>query len=403
MRTLVRSGWLLGPTVRRFRVAIVVAGLAVAAFCGGLSTASAIADHQVDRPDGLGARALRSVDLASYGQTRDPRALTGAAIHDVASLSHVEGASGWTQSNIALYPGGGDGETGAIGTVLTSRVAWVQPRLVSGSEPSGPDQIVLGLSTLHALHAAVGDVVILEHIARTLDGDGSGTGVQSGVRVVGSYDDSLPSLDGPGAAYGAPPLLRLVVADERGQSTAWFDQNYVYPKAYALVDSANDVDAVVRALQARGFGASSLASLLSGLTVTEQFLESVSAIAVAVLCTILIVIAWLLGSAILTSRRPAIGLLIALGWRPAQVAGMFIAVLAAIGLLVGASGAVVGSVVGVAGGLMTVGTPFAAHWYTFLLLALATPVVTFTVVPLISVWRLARTNPDVTLRDRIGP
>ncbi|KHK97164.1 hypothetical protein LK09_12945 [Microbacterium mangrovi] len=399
MTTLTRAGWLFAPMLKRFTVAIALSSIAVAVFIGTLGAASAYADSQAERPDGLGATALRSIELDSYGTSASPKELTTAAIESAGHLDHVQEITGWTQASVAIHQ---SSNTPAVGVALTSRVPAIQPVLTDGREPRGAGEVIVDSSTLHALHARVGDSVVLEHAKRALDGDGTGTGTYTPIRIVGVYDSAAASLDVPGTAYGAPDLLRLVVADDRGQSPAWFDQNYVYPKAYAVADSTAALGDVISEARTQGYSASSFASLLTGLTVTQQLMRSVSLIAIVALCVILTILAWVLGSAVLATRRGSIGLLIALGWTRRQVVGLFLCILIGIGGIIGAVGIIGGAVIATVVA-MTTGIGFPTNWFVFLIAGITMPVLVFGITPLIPITRLARTSPDTTLRERIDP
>ena len=394
--------WLLPATVRRYRVPLIFAAVGTAVFGTVLPFIASTADSAASDVNGLGSAALRAIEVAGYDASDRTPPLTREVVDGFLTVPHVDAAYPWVMDGIMVNVPNGEAES------LSFVPRWpdLQPRLVSGAEPVALDEILVPQSFAEKQAITPGDRVTVEHTRRQAGSD-TGQGVETVGVVSGTYDDTVPGIDGPGVAYATLDAVVATIADGLGHDPGWMAANYRFPKAYVIVDDTSNTTAVVRSIADQGFVSSSLTSLLSAIPMTQQFLDALRPILTAVLAVLLAVVGWSIAGSAVAARRPEVGVLRALGWSRGEVVRTFAVQFAATGLLVGGVGGALSllmvTAAGAAGpGVELLGMPLGGRANVDLLTLAAlvvAPAVVFLVAGTLPIVRAARIPPDDVLRS----
>jgi ABC-type lipoprotein export system ATPase subunit/ABC-type antimicrobial peptide transport system permease subunit len=226
-------------------------------------------------------------------------------------------------------------------------VPGILPTLAAGSWPTGPGRIVLAQSAVQALfgrrtaaRAALGREVTvrLAAVSGSLFGGGGGSrpaGVLPPLRLRVTGVST-----GVGLAY-VPYAVALdwLTASARGGAVT-------YPGATVVARTVGDVEGVARRISAMGYGTQTMSGVVhevqSSFAVIETGLGAIGGIALVVAGLMIGVVM----SMSVLERRREIGVLRAVGARRGDVARLFLAEAASIGLAGGLVGVAVGAAVG---------------------------------------------------------
>jgi len=85
----------------------------------------------------------------------------------------------------------------------------------------------------------------------------------------------VPGIDDPHSAYTTPATVARFIAAARGTSPEWVEQRFVHARAYLTAEELADAVPTVEALRSQGYGASSLTTLLTSASSTQEFLGGV--------------------------------------------------------------------------------------------------------------------------------
>lgn len=403
MRALRLARWLLPSGLRRGVVPLSLAALGVGLLGAALPMIADSASATSQRTDGLGSAVLRVVEVGSYGLDADPRPIDRRAISGFRAIAHVESAVGRAVVDLSL------GSTTTSRTVsLITRIPVVQPPLLSGREPTVPGEVVVSRSDAAELHVDAGDTLGSEYTR--LGDDGTGFGVDGSVTVVGVYDDEIAGIDGPHVAYGVDDMVLELLGSSRGHSLSWMNDNFAYPKAFVVLDDAAELSGFVEKIRDEGYSPTSLASMLTGVSSAQSFLNGLQPVLIALLVLQLVVVGWSTSSAFVSARRGEVGVLRALGWRPREIVGTFVAQFAAQGAVVGIAGAVLALLAAVfvasRGGLDVLGIPLSVTiggaLFGRLAIIVAGTIGCFVLAAALPVRRAAAVEPDEVIRELGG-
>lgn len=403
MRALRLARWLIPSGLRRGAVPLALAALGVGILGAAVPMIADSATATSQRTDGLGSAVLRVVEVGSYGLDDDPRPIDRTAVERFRTMEGVESAQGRAMVDLTLTS-----DTASRTLSLVTRIAVVQPPLLTGHEPTAPGEVLLSRGDAAELGVEAGDEVSSEHTRLT--DDGSGEGVDRTVLVTGIFDDEIAGIDGPHVAYGVDEMVLELVGASRGHTLDWMNDNFAYPKAYVVLDRAGDLPAFVEVMRDEGYSPTSLASMLTGVSSAQSFLAGLQPVLSGVLLLQLIVVGWTTSSAFVSARRGEVGVLRALGWRSREVVGTFIAQSAAQGALVGVTGAAVALLVAAIVNAQPQAEVFGialhvsidgAHVLRLLVLVVGTTVC-FVLGAAAPVRRAARVEPDEVIRELGG-
>lgn len=173
---------------------------------------------------------------------------------------------------------------------------------------------------------------------------GQGRGQPQQIKIVGLFDPTW-QLDGPDAAYlDAATVVRWSAA-RAGVTEEQFLDNIGYDKVTVLADSAGQVDATLRLIQAKGFGASTLEQEFSALPGVLELIRVVGQLLLVVLAIVAMVGAVVVTGALARQRTREIGILKAVGFGNSAILRMFVTEMGVVGVVA----VLAGSILGVAG------------------------------------------------------
>ena len=406
MRSLKLARWLFVPTVRRYMVAVLMGSLALGLFGFMAQWVSNAASLGSGEHGGLGAAALRTIRVDSFGRDGDPKALNGQAAVQLRAVDHVTDVCLWDGTDVVPVTGR---SSDTVVLSLARRCPGIQRPLLRGDEPVGLNQVAIPAKMARELGLDVGAELPIEYI--TMGSDGTGHGDKAKLTVAGLWDDSVPGLDPARTVYADFLTVTTYIGAARGQSPQWIADHYTFTRAYVTVATLSDVTPTVAALQAAGFGATSLTTLLTSVSGTQAFLEALRSILAVLVAVLLAALAWTTASSIVAARRSEVGLLRAIGWRRGEVRSTFALQLGGLGLVVGLVGSglalALKGVTSIAGQEAAVfGVPLSGPWNADTLVWVLVPfmlaVVLFVAGGLPQVERLARMPADEVLRDTLG-
>ncbi|WP_062210057.1 ABC transporter permease [Demequina oxidasica] len=406
MRSLTLARYLTRPHLRRYRTALAITAITLGLVAYALVAIADQSANAANRADGLASPALRTIEIESFGANDDPRPLT---ISEVESLSHKEGVTGSAVFDVVQVAPISPNPEGVFDTIVVGvapRYLPIQPPLKSGKEPAGPQEVVLPVALAESAGLGVGDTLTVEHIVVSDSGDREGVDLE--LAVVGLFDDQVKGLDDALTIYSTTDTVVGLLADESGKPASWVEERHVFPRAFLTVEELKDVDGTVGALRTEGFGATSVTTLLAGASPTLRFLDALAPVVWVIAGAMTVALAWSIATSIMTSRRPEVGALRAIGWRRAEVRSSFAMQMATLGLMVGVTAAalflVLAAVLAVLSGIQEGGLlawapgPSAAWAISALSLPLLASVA-FALASLPIVERLARMPADAVLRD----
>lgn len=400
MRALRLARWLLPSGLRRGVVPLTLAALGVGLLGAALPMIADSASATSQRTDGLGSAVLRVVEIGSYGLDEDPRPIDRRAVSDFRAIAHVESAEGRAVVDLSL------GTSATSRTLsLVTRIPVVQPPLLTGREPAAPGEVLLSRRDAAELKVDAGDELASEYTRLT--DDGTGVGVDDTAVVVGIYDDDVAGIDGSHVAYGVDDMVLDLLGASRGHSLAWMHDNFAYPKAFVVLDDATALSAFVEQMRDEGYSPTSLASMLTGVSSAQSFLNGLQPVLIALLVIQLVVVGWSTSSAFVAARRGEVGVLRALGWRPREIVGTFVAQFAAQGAVVGTAGALLALIAAVfvasRGGLDVLGIPLSVTidgtLFGRLAIIVAATIACFVMAAAVPVRRAAAVEPDEVIRE----
>lgn len=399
------AGWLMPSILRRNRALVLLSVLGIAIFGTVVPLASDTADSAATAKEGLGSPALRAVMLSAStpGGGADGAPLTGENLAEVQAVDGVEDAVGWAQALLTIQHG-----AASVFPDLTPRFAPLQPSLLSGREPTADGEVLVSASMLSELGVEVGDAADASY--NRFVSKGIQEGVEAHVTVVGVYDGATVGLDGDMAVYGTPDWADAVIAAQQGVPPDDLAQGIRYQYIYAVSSTRDTMPELVDTLVDRGYTASSLGSLLSGVQPVQSALDLARIVLASLLVVFLLVVGGTAATALVSAKRGEIGLLRAFGWPRSQVLWAFLAQFLMLGAVIAIAGVAVSAVV-----LAVLAAIFPAGLFglpvqvglsglslTTLGAFLLAPPIVFGAAAFLPAYRAASVPPDEVLRDVDG-
>lgn len=348
--------------------------------------------------------ALNYVEVTSVGPG-SARDITDESLTDFAQIDHVVSSSGWAQFDLAIQdPANWPSKNNPGAFTATPFISGITPKILQGELPADglhPGEVLLpdrgqGQEYSHLLGKELSFVYTKEV------GPGMGEPASISLRVAGIYDNSSPGTDGAQAAYVAGTVLKSTLADARQG-----DKKVTYPRAYVRVESADEVVPVQNEVRSLGYSVSSVAGQIRSLTGLFALLALASWVIGGVLIIFCLGVGISVGGSWIKQRAREVGLLKAVGWSGASIAGSYMVELAAVGAVIGGAGAILGTVLSVVGTTVFSGlhleflpvAPWATPNWLLVLGALICVPLFLCVGAVGHVTRLARLDADSSLRD----
>lgn len=348
--------------------------------------------------------ALNYVEVTSVGPD-SAREITDDSLSRFDQIDHVVGSFGWAQIDLAIEdPANWPSPNNPGAFMGTPFISGITPKILLGDvseDGPGEGQILLpdkgqGQKYTELLGKEMGFVYTKEI------GPGKGEPGSISLRVSGIYDNSSPGTDGSQAAYVSSKVLQSTLANARPNAKA-----LAYPRAYVRVDSADEVVNVQNQVRALGYSVNSVAGQIRSLSGLFALLALVSWVIGGFLIIFCLGVGVSVGGSWIKQRAREVGLLKAIGWSGASIAGVYMVELAAVGLIIGVTGALLGTLCSVIGtavfnGLQLDLLPVTAwampNWLLVLGALLCVPLF-LCLGALGHVARLARLDADSSLRD----
>lgn len=406
MRAL-RLAWQLVPAhLRRYCATLAIAAVSLGVLLSALSFIASQSHSAATRDDGLASAVLRTVMLESYDPNEDPNPLTIATIDVLADWDGVSSVNVWDTVQVAPLAPNPNGVFDTIVLGIGPRYEAVQAPLVAGGEPHGPLEVLLPDDLARDAGVRVGNTLTIEHTV--IDSGGVRTGEEVDLTVVGLYDSTVHGLDDALTAYGTLDLVVGLLASEEAQTTEWVSRHHVFPRGFATAETLEQVDPLVKRLNDAGFGATSVTTLLAGVSQTLNFLAAMTPVLWAIAGALVLAFAWTIASSIAVARRHEVGVLRVLGWSRGEVRMSFGFQMGALGAIVGIGAVTVAVIVSlslVAASHLVPGVPLG--WASLppadgLAAIGSLPILTsltFAIATLPAVERLARVPVDLVLRE----
>lgn len=216
---------------------------------------------------------------------------------------------------------------------LTPLVAALTPELVTGRLPVANNDIILA-SRPDSPPPQLGPTFL---VITTEAG-----AAEIPVEVVGYFSDSDLSYAGPSAALGASALVNQALSKQSGLSEADLSSQLLYDAVYVRAASLGEVVGVQRALQGRGFDASSVAgaepAIPEGLTAASSARPWLATLVLLVS----IMAGAVVGSGMRADRSREVGVLRAVGWTTLHVTGVHLAEVAVVTMVAALAAVAVG-------------------------------------------------------------
>jgi putative ABC transport system permease protein len=352
--------------------------------------------------------ALRTVQLQDDPTRTDLKPLRGPNVSTLQSISHVAAVEPWLQASFGI-------KTPEIGGALLyatpARPSSLPPivrSIRSNVFPLSDGEAVLPEQVQgENLNSLLGKRVPVSYTRKVSEGAGEAATDQ--VTVVALYSPKY-ELDGPSAAYvNADQLVRWAAA-RAGVPADLFLNTVGYRKVYAIVDTSANVPAVVSALRADGYSATTLQELLTALPSGLRAIRTLGVVVFMLLMVYGAMAGIAISGSFMKSRTREIGLLNALGFRPSRILRILLLELFIVGGTAGFLGAVLGGVASAVTGtalggheLFGVVMPKGVAWppWSWMVVILLAPAITVTVGGLVPAWRVAQLQPDLALRDQV--
>lgn len=347
----------LTTSVRRYR--LLLAGLAIttAVFLAISAVVGSAAAHTAAKLTQQSA--ISAIKVASASPGGNTLELTADRLASISAMPQVKSVDPWEQEGLfaeesSMWP---DASTPLV-LWATPRIPYVQPAIDSNpaaEENLGDDEVIIpDRSGDKDMRSLVGTTHAFSYTVAT--GAASGVSQPLDLKVVGTFDNSVPDADGPTPAYVSQGLMKKLIAARSGlPEKSGPPAGYSYPLAYVQADSPSSVAALQARLSSDGYTASSISTEvgeLPGLVNLLSILDNVIAAFLAVFCLasgVAIASAWL------GQRRREVGLLRALGWRRQRVLRAFLIEVIGAGLAASLSGAVLGVIISIATSLLLSG------------------------------------------------
>lgn len=243
------------------------------------------------------------VDSTTAGGNEGGRGLGPADLDEIGGLDGVTRVIPWSKAGLmtttSLTP------EGTMPKILwaASEIPGVHPQwttTVAGNSELKPGEIAVPEKMEELDFSALLGQTIEVTYQRAV-GPGMVEGVPVRLRVAALFDGEAPNNDGPGAVYANLADVDTWAAENMGVSVEQF-QEYGRVKAYARVADANDVAAVQRELQNRGFHAESQASLLAAMQPVFSLLRNIALVLGGVYALTAVLSGLLFGSFVATMR-----------------------------------------------------------------------------------------------------
>lgn len=289
MRAVVLARYLVGSSVRRYRVTLLIAAVGLGLVSYVLVAIAAQSVGASSRTDGLSSGALRTIQLGSYGFEEDPRHMTMAAGEELRGRAGVESAE--VLERVIVRGRAIDDIEGLDYTVLAFQPRYLpmQPPLLKGAEPENIDEIVLPASLAEPVGLEPGERLNVRYQVR-VNSDDEITDAEHEVKVAGWYDDSVPGLDsGMTAVYVSLDTVIWFLARAQQQPEEWIRESYIFPEAFVTVSELEAMAPMVERLNGEGYSAMSVTVMLGGASVTLRFLQVLAPILGAVVGVVMLV------------------------------------------------------------------------------------------------------------------
>lgn len=343
----------LRETLTRFAsilVALAVGAVLLLAVSGAVGRAVSRSASALDNSSALSVLRLDSVD------PRGPaKPLTSTSIAAMRRIPGVQDVKASAQFGISVV---GDPRLSAAGAFwATPRVPWVQPRVTVAIPGIPPDHSLADdevyLPNAHpgtSPTALLGKRLTIQYTRAT--GPSQGEAAEARVHVIGLFDNSMPGADGEAAVYVSDSLFRtLLSAQLRLTREAPIPDGYAYPTVYVKASSTDRVAHVQTALVRMGFNAQSLAAQTQELPGVLRLVSRLDDLLGAALLLFCVGVGVSLGGTRSSLRRWDVGVLASLGWSRARILGSYTSEILIVGLVVGVSSSVLGSLASQALGL----------------------------------------------------
>jgi putative ABC transport system permease protein len=331
-------------------VFLVSLGSALALLCVGIVAQAA----QSAGSGLLESAALRTIEISAAHGPIDDVELTRDRLDDIATMPEVAAVDPWLQAGFNTA----DDSFAAV-FWATPRIGYVQPPIVASIRdevfPLADDEVVLPRHYAEAeLSDLLGTRLNIQYTERT--GPNTGQGAEAKLRVVGLYDESTFTVDGPAAAYVSLDTVLVLAAAAQGVSPGQFGLQVPYPKAMVEVHESAQVPIVEQRLRDAGFAATSIQSTLTALPQAMSMLSFLGGMAAVIVGLYSLGAGATIGGGMVRNRTREIGLLKALGFSRPRVGRVFMAELLGLGIVAGIGGVVAGNLVGLAIGQLVRGS-----------------------------------------------
>jgi putative ABC transport system permease protein len=381
---------------------LLVLGVGLVLFCQGVvGQAAKAAEHRV-----LESSIMRTVEVDSAA-VGTPIELTNDRIAAISQQAGVKAVRPWLQAGCLIVKSG----------VPVSSSPWATPRMPVGQPPVVRGEKSADLRDAEVvlpshvqgvnLDILVNKMVTLEYTNRVTADSGEPLYMQ--LRVVGLYDESFGSRDGPSAIYLSQKTVLKMAAAHEGLRPEQFGQVKGFRKLIVETVSADDVPRLQRDLTAMGFNASSVQSELDALPPAVSMISLLGRALTVGLLIISLGAGLTISAGLVRGRMREIGILKAIGFSNLRVAKVFGIELAVFGVVPSAAGLVIGfaSILGVqelsGGSLLGIqlsdklALP-ALGWAAAVILG---PPVAMLLGAGLPLFRAATLPPDIALRDRV--
>ncbi|MCO4254877.1 ABC transporter permease [Pseudarthrobacter cellobiosi] len=348
--------------------------------------------------------ALNYVEVTSVGPGSS-RDITDDSLSEFEQIDHVVDSSGWAQIDLAIEEPANWPTTNNPGAFLgTPFISGITPKVLLGDIPEegvkGNEIMLPDMGQGQDYTKLLGEEISFVYTKEI--GPGNGEPVSISLRVAGIYDNSSPGADGAQAAYLSDEFLKSTLAKARPAT-----KTAKYPRAFVRVESADEVVSVQNDVRALGYSVNSVAGQIRSLSGLFALLALASWVIGGVLIIFCLGVGISVGGSWIKQRAREVGLLKAVGWSGASIAGVYMIELAAVGLIIGVGGALLGTISSMIGtavfsslqlDLLPVAAWATPNWLLVLGALVCVPL--FLCAGAVGhVARLARLDADTSLRD----
>jgi ABC-type lipoprotein release transport system permease subunit len=317
-------------------------------------------------------------------------------------------------TSLEYLGGGGPGAAAASQDAFAGvffampRFAWRQPPIIAPSdaeETLGQGEVMLPSSYLGTdLRQLVGASLRLEYTVRT--GEAEGTSATKDVRVAGIYDSTSTRSDGESALYVSESDFQALLAALVGSPGGTLPEDHVYSAGWIKASSVAEANTLATALTKAGYYINSGGGI-DALPRALQALEQANALLALLLAIFGLGIGVTMAGTWSGLRRWDVGVLTSLGWSSGQILRVYATELALVGVVVGASAVVLGTLATAVLSLLLAGQTVAGFqlestlvWppITWLVAIMLGSPIALVAGGSVRVLRLCRIEPDVALR-----